>query len=92
VELLPIGTSLYMPAGSVAVSPDRRYVLMRFPDNGIQFRTIRGVSEYNLGVGTTAIGSVDSDNPINDPSQSRRGMFSGADTPTGNTNTPSGGR
>jgi hypothetical protein len=86
ITLLDIGTTLFIPSGSVTVSPDRRYVMMQLSP---YFNTIRGANEYNLNVGTTATASVNSDNAINDPMRNRGTTVGGS---MDNTNTNSGGQ
>ena len=44
VTVLPVGSSLYFSPYDFAVSPDRRYVLMRVNQS---YNALRGVTEYN---------------------------------------------
>jgi len=44
VTVLPVGSSLNFDPYSIAVSPDRRYVLMRVQQS---YNTLRGVTEYS---------------------------------------------
>jgi len=59
ITLLELGTNLYIPSGSVVVSPDRRYVLMRLSP---EFNTLTGVNAYNTASGQAG------ENPMIHPS------------------------
>ena len=55
VTALSVGSMLYFDPYSVAVSPDRRYVLMRVNQ---QYSTLRSVGEFGTGIGGGSGGSV----------------------------------
>jgi hypothetical protein len=56
VSLLDVGSELYFDPYSIAVTPDRRYVLMRVQQS---YNTLRGVSEYSpMGGGATGGGTT----------------------------------